>query len=300
VTKGGRNYHGVAYACLLSVIGFINAHADDATLIKGLKEKGVPIAATNGGGLSIADCSKLTEADYKAIGSLTNLKSLSLGVGFTDKSLPWLTSLNQLEVFSTNGLQFSDESVKEFAKFKKLRTLLFFHPGKQFTGAGLSQLAELPDLAHLSVGGSFTFSDDGMAAIGKLRQLRELRVWHAGNTNQGVRNLKELPSLESLTLGQRLMQKGEACPNDETIALLADLKSLKSLELQEARLSYDALVRLKKLAGIKKLTLNGIDIGDADVERLKKELPGVRIALTKPNEAAIRRINALFGAKSAH
>jgi len=297
VTTSGLNIHGVAFACLMSLIGFINARADEATIIKGLKEKGATIAETNGGGLSIADCSKLTDVDYKGIGSLTRLKSLSFGMGFTDKSLPLLTSLSPLEAFTTNGMQLSDESVKEFAKFKNLRTLTFFHPGKQFTGTGLSQLAELPNLERLSVGGSFAFNDDGMAALSKLKQLQGLRVWHAGNTNEGVRNLKDLPALESLTLGQRLTQKGDACPNGETIALLADLKSLKSLELQEARLSCDALVRLKKLPSLKKLTLNGIDIGDADLERLKKELPGVQVTLTRPNEAAIRRINALFGAK---
>jgi hypothetical protein len=136
-----------------------------------------------------------------------------------------------------------------------------------------------------------------MAAISKLKRLQGLRVWHVGNTNEGVKNLKDLPALESLTLGQRLNQKGDACPNDETIALLTDLKTLKSLELQEARLSFDALVRLKKLPNLKKLTLNGIDISEAEVERLKKELPGVQVTLTKPNEAAIRRINALFGTK---
>ena len=295
MTTNGLTIHGAACACLLSLIGFINAHADEAAIIQGLKEKGAAVTKTNGG-LSIADCSKLTDADYKVIGSLTNLKSLSLGVGFTDKSLPLLTSLGQLEVFSTNGFQFTDESVKEFAPFKKLRTLSFFHPGKQFTGSGLSLLAELPNLERLTVGGSFAFNDDGMAAVSKLTRLQELRVWHAGNTNKGVRNLKDLPALESLTLGQRLTQKGDACPNDETIALLVQLKSLKSLDLQEARLSYDALVRLKKLPRLKKLTLNGIDIGDADFARLKKELPGVQVALTRPNEAALRRINALFGA----
>jgi hypothetical protein len=289
------NLRGVACACLLSLIGVIDASADDAAIIKGLQEKAT-VAETKGG-LSIGDCSKLTDADFKAIGSLSNLKSVSFGVGFTDKSLPLLTGLSQLEAFGTNGFQFSDESVKEFAHFKKLRTLTFFHPGKQFTGTGLSQLAELPDLERMTVAGSFSFGDDGMAALSKLKRLRELRVWHAGNTNEGVKKLQDLSALESLNLGQRLTQKGDACPNDATIALLADVKSLKALELSEARLSYDALVRLKKLPGLKKLTLNGIDIGDADVERLKKELPGAQVTFTKPNEGAMRRINGLFGAR---
>ena len=54
MTTSGLNLHGVAYACLLSLIGFIDARAGDATIIKGLKEKGVTIAETKGG-LSIAD-----------------------------------------------------------------------------------------------------------------------------------------------------------------------------------------------------------------------------------------------------
>ncbi len=247
--------------------------------------------------LSIADCTKVTDADYRAIGSLTNVKSLSFGIGFTDKSLALLTSLSQLESFTTNGFQFSDESVKEIAEFKKLRTLTFFHPGKQFTGAGLGNLADLAGLERFSIGGSFAFNDDGMAAVGKLKRLKEIRVWHAGNTNEGVKHLKDLPALESLTLGQRLAQKGDACPNDETIALLAEFKLIKALELQEARLNCDILVRLRKLASLKKLTLNNIDISEADIERVKTELPGVQVTWTKPNEAAVRRINALFGEK---
>ena len=41
--------------------------------------------------------------------------------------------------------------------------------------------------------------------------------------------------------------------------------------------------------------LEGIDLPEADVERLKSELPKVEIQWTKPNETYMKRIQKLFG-----
>ena len=90
--------------------------------------------------------------------------------------------------------------------------------------------------------------------------MTEFRTWHAGRTEEGVKKLKALKNLKSLYLGQRLTYKPPACPTDETIAILAEMKSLESLQLDEARLTYGALQQLKQLPALKKLTLGGIDI----------------------------------------
>ena len=116
-------------------------------------------------------------------------------------------------------------------------------------------------------------------------------------TNEGVKKLKELKNLKSLYLGQRLTYKLPACPNDETIAILSKFKSLESLQLDEARLTFRALQQLKQLPALKKLTLGGIDIAKEDVERLKQELPLAKVEWTAPNEAYQKRIRALFGGK---
>src|SRR5262249_33614185 len=126
---------------------------------------------------------------------------------------------------------------------------------------------------------------------------QEFRTWHAGPTQEGIKKLKALPDLKRLNLGQRLTYKPPACPTDETIAILADLKSLESLQLSEARLTFAALQRLKNLPALKQLTREGIDVPPADVERLKKELPELKIAWTKPNETYQKRIRSLFGAE---
>jgi hypothetical protein len=187
--------------------------------------------------------------------------------------------------------------VKAFAQFKKLKVLKFFHPAKSFTGAGLAQLAEMPDLERVTVAGSLSFGDEGMAALGKLTRLKEVRTWHAGVTLDGVKKLTDLKNLKNLTLGQRLAYKPPTSLADDTLAVLVELKSLESLQLEEARLTFEALIQLKQLPELKKLTLEGIDLPEAEIERLRGELPKVEIKWTKPNDIYMKRIQQLFGPK---
>jgi hypothetical protein len=179
---------------------------------------------------------------------------------------------------------------------KKLRVLKFFHPGKTFTGVGLAQLADMPSLQSLTVAGSLSFADEGMAAVAKLKQLHEFRCWHAGPTAEGVAKLKELQNLKSVNLGQRLAYKPPTSISDQTISVLIGIPSLESIQLSEARMTFNALSQMKQLPNLKTLALENIDIPEADVERLRKELPKVQVKWTKPNEVAMKRINALFGA----
>jgi hypothetical protein len=282
--------------CLATPAAIPQTQADDTATVKHLEVKGAKITTVRGAlSVTVGDCSRWTEADYKALGSLTRVTNLSFGPGFTEQALPLLAGLTELEALATNGMQVSDDGVKALAQFKKLRRLAFFHPSRTFTGVGLARLADLKDLEELTVAGSFAVNNDGLAAISKLKGLKQLRVWHAGNTDEGVQRLKELPALEALTLGQRLTYQPPPCPGDRTIALLLEIKSLKTLVLQESRFSREALGRLKQLPELRQLTLDGVDLSDADFEGLKKDLPHVRVTLTRPTEAGAKRIDALFG-----
>jgi hypothetical protein len=277
--------------------GFVTA--DDTEIIKLLKAKGVEFTESKGmvAGVSVADGSKLTEEDFRQITRLSNLKMVTLSNCLNDKQVALLPALAGLEYLQTNLADVSDEGIKPLAQLKNLKTLKFFHPGKSFSGSGLAQLAEMPNLQSLTVAGSLEFKDDGMAAVAKLTGLKEFRTWHAGSTDEGVKKLQSLKNLKSLYLGQRLTYKPPACPSDETIGILAGMKSLESLQLDEARLTFTALQQLKQLPSLKKLTLGGIDISKDDVERLKREWPGVKIEWMEPSEAYQKRIRALFGGR---
>ncbi|MCE9533832.1 MAG: hypothetical protein K8T89_22300 [Planctomycetes bacterium] len=286
------------FLCLLALtLPLVPVRGDEASIIKLLKEKGAEITETKGvaTSLTLADGSKLTDAEFRQIGQLTHLKSLQLSKCLNDQTLGYLTGLAELETIQTNLMEVSDDGIKQFAQLKKLKNLKFFHPGKTFTGKGMAALADMPNLEALTVAGSFTFGDDGMAAVGKLTQLKSLRTWHAGQTNEGIKHLKNLKNLKTLHLGQRLTYKPPSCLSDETIAILAELKSLESLQIEEARLKLSALTQLKQLPELKTLTLGGIDIPETDVDLLKKELPKVAIKWTKPTDVYMKRINAFAG-----
>lgn len=236
--------------------------------------------------LSFRDCSKLGKAEFELIGSLTTLKKLTLYgscKGLTDETLPLLAKLTDLEELNTDGIQVTDDGLKVLATLPNLRGMSFFHPSwgsKEFVGKGVVHFAALPKLERLTIAGS-PFNDEGMAAVGKLTQLTSFSTWHTFQTEAGNQHLLQLTKLKSLRLGQRLRSYSSK-PNppslsDETLKVLAQLKSLETLGLDEARLSHAALAKLKALPNLKKLTLERIDISSEDIELLKKDLPNVAI-----------------------
>jgi hypothetical protein len=273
--------------------------ADDAAIGKLLRARGGEVTEAKGvvTAVNFKDASLLTDAEFEQLTRLRHLRMLSLSNGLNDRRLAQLAALPELEYLQTNLAQITDDGIKPLAALKNLKNLKFFHPGKLFSGAGLAHLAALPSLERLTVAGSLAFNDDGMAAVAKLTGLKEFRTWHAGGTQEGVKQLRALKGLKSLYLGQRLTYKPPACPTDETIAVLAEMKSLESLQLDEARLTFAALQQLKQLPALKKLILGGIDIAAEDVERLRRELPMAKVEWTAPNEVYQKRIRALFGGK---
>ena len=274
-----------------------HAVADDVEIGRALKAKGVDVVEAKGivAAVTVKDGSKLTDSDFQQITRLAHLQTLSLSSCLDDKRLSQLTVLGELERLATNGAQITDDGLKPLAQLKNLRTLAFFHPGKAFSGEGLVHLSKLPHFEGLTVAGSPAFNDLGMAAVARLAGLKEFRTWHAGGTDEGVKRLQSLKNLTSLWLGQRLTHKPPACPTDETVAILAEMKSLGSLQLDEARLTYAALLQLKRLPALRRLTLGGIDISQRDVEQLRQQWPQVKIGWTPPSDAYQKRIRALFG-----
>jgi hypothetical protein len=273
--------------------------ASDPAVVAALQAKGAQVTETAGEitGLAFKDNKGLTEADYRQIRGLDHLKTLSCGSGLDDTGLKALAGLPALEQLSTNGMTASDEGVRALATCKALRSIAFFHPGKSFTGTGLAALAAIPNLERLTVAGSTEFGDDGLGAVAQIAHLKEFRTWHAGATVEGIRKLQSLKELKSLTVGQRLANKPPVMLSDDTVGAVAEMPSLEMLSLQEARLTLPALGKLKKLPNLKRLTLDGIDIPEAQIGALRQQLPKTDIKWTAPSDAARKRIDGLFGAQ---
>lgn len=266
----------------------LSAAADDAKTAALLRGLGGQV--TEAGGvvtkISFRDCAKLGDAEFAAIGQLKALKSLTLYgscKGLTDTTLAHFAGLTALEELGTDGIQVTDAGLKHLGALPNLRSASFFHiafPDRGFTGAGFAAFKSLPKLERLTVAGT-PFNDQGMAAVAELTQLKEFRTWHTYQTQAGNEHLPKLTGLRSLMLGQRLRHYGGK-PNglsidDSTLATLAKLKSLESLSLDEVRLTHAGLVQLKALPNLKKLTLQRADIPEADIAKLRADLPQVTI-----------------------
>ncbi len=261
---------------------------DDASVTAALRDLGAQVTQTDGIVTKVffKDCSKLGDAEFRLIGQLSDLKSLTLYgqcKGLTDETLPHLSGLTKLEELGTDGIQVSDAGLAKLTALTSLRSLSFFHPSfgmKGFDGSGFAALKSLPKLERLTIAGT-PFDDKGMTAVAEIKQLRDFRTWHTYQTQAGNASLTKLPELKSLWLGQRLRRydggSNALSLDDSTFDVLSKLKTLEALTLDEARLSLAALQRLKELPRLKKLELRRIDISEADIAALKTSLSSVMI-----------------------
>jgi len=275
---------------LITLLAAVTATAaPDAAALNSLGAK-----ITEAGGVITqvqVDCEAFTEADFRTLGSFATIKKLTLkGKTITDSTLPLLAGLTELEELSTDGIQLTDEGYKHFAPFQKLRSLAFFHPAfrsEQFTGSGLVHLKRLPKLERLTFAGS-TAGDAALEAIGQITQLREFRTWHTAQTQAGNAHLVKLTNLTGLRIGQRLPNWGKDSPvsfDESTMATLAQIKTLQSLELTEARLSAKIIPQLKELPKLTRLKIETVDISHADVEAIKVALPNCKVDFKPISEA---------------
>jgi hypothetical protein len=111
-----------------------------------------------------------------------------------------------------NGSELTDAGMAHLAKWTNLRELWFSECGN-FTDDGLAHLVKLPNLASLTFFDQGTVkmsvTDAGLAHVGRMRQLKFLRIAHVPITDQGVRHLHGLSNLEELWLqGTSVTEQG--------------------------------------------------------------------------------------------
>ena len=266
--------------CLFALVGCLHA-ADDSTALEKL---GAKVIMTKGIVTQVqVKCDAFTEADFRTLGSFTTIKDLTIsGKTITDSTLPLLAGLTNLERLSTNEIQLTDEGYKHFAAFQQLTSLSLFHPAfrsKSFTGSGLAHLKSLPKLERLTFAGSTT-GDAALEAIGQLTQLKDFRTWHTAQTQAGNTQLLNLKHLTGLRLGQRLPEWGKDTPisfDESTLAIIAKITTLESLELTEARLSAKIIPHLKALPKLIKLKIETVDISAEDVVAIQTALPNCKV-----------------------
>jgi len=253
-------------------------------------------------------CNSLTDASLASIGKLKNLEELYFirtiprftlagaarlkdlknlkkvdfghawsgreGMYYGDEVVRQLTALPNLE--SIKGLSYlSSEGMKTLARFRNLKCLhvslkdhqqgyrgptgvshlsgldsleeLFLTAfGQSLSDLDMTHLECLKYLKYLSVFGSIkgrSVTDRGMASISKLGQLEHLNLMMTGLTKNGLNQLSGLTNLQTLN-----------------VTVMADPDAMRTAD--EVRLDLSALTNLRKLS------LSGLSLQDADLVSL--------------------------------
>ncbi len=162
------------------------------------------------------------------IGQMPSLRSLFLrGLGVSDETLRDLHGPRRLESLSLSNARITDDCLTliatDMTELQHLSIDTCF-----IKGAGLAALRRCPNLVSIVVRGC-DLTDEGIADIGELKQIRSLRIDGGSKlTDEGLRRIGALAQLTDLTV------VGE-CFTDQGLKYLSEFRELQTLHLQSRR-----------------------------------------------------------------
>jgi len=223
--------------------------------------------------------------DIKELVRLKNLKRLSLLMtNVNDDGCAVLATMQQLEEINLWDSKVTDAGLKHLAKLKNLKSLGL--RGTKITDAGLKELVPLTQLNRLELGGNFSITDAGMTTIAKIKSLRALDVYLTNVTDVGVKTLMANKNWQSLHFvnmkitdagiaqlaGQkemrRLMLGGRPGFSEKVLPVVAGMKQLRYLSLNQIPVTEAGLKSLAGLTDLEHVGLYGAKIGDESVATL--------------------------------
>lgn len=290
------------------------AHLSDLTTMRRLKLSGLDI---NGSGFThlrkltrlevihLAE-TQVNDAGLSHLKQFAQLRALELhGVPITDDGLAHLESLKKLVWLSLASSPAQDSQLTDAGldHLGELRDLRFLHlGGTKVTDRGLAKLVALNNVEWLGLG--FTYegiTDEGLAIISEqFPKLQTLGLLYTSVTDDGLRHLRGLASLEQLDLSFTKIQGGELNQlarlpklkwlglggpkiTDASLAKLASLIQLKDLWIVDAPLTDASIPHLRELKHLRGLRLRGKDmtLTASAVQELKDALPKTDVRFTK-------------------
>lgn len=146
--------------------------------------------------LDLRRCAKLTDETLQQISHLHSLEVLDVGnvPGITDVGLKSIGALVNLKYLGT-----VNTAITDFTPVQKFVKLELINVPTQFGDDQIHHLKGLPKLTNIGLDGS-RVTDEGMALIGSMEQVRWLAIRDTAVTDAGLASLNELPLLGYLHL----------------------------------------------------------------------------------------------------
>lgn len=231
---------GLAHLSGLRTLHQLEVSANANITGEGLKAlKGLPDLER----LSLRQCSKIDAAAAKVLAEFQALRTLDLSrTGVGDDGMEALTRITTLSSLSLHGLwQISEQGVRQLAKCSKLATL------------NLSGCTRIP-----------------ASALPLLADLKELAVLKLDECTVNAATLTALKDLPIQELSLAAGSDGTTSLTPDSLALLAEWKSLKHLALSRQPVNTEVLEALSELALVS-LTLDGCANLSADTLTVLKD-----------------------------
>jgi hypothetical protein len=164
-----------------------------------------------------------------------------------------------------------NEMLRALESQKGIRTLQL--GGDTVTEEGLASIARLTELRELFIWWGSGVTDAGVARIGRLPRLQYVNISNSALTDLGVGHLADLPALEELSLQGKTF-------TDASLVHLARAKRLKWLILRSGRMEItDAgLDHLAGLKDLRDLSLDGARLTAEGKAKLIQAIPGLEIS----------------------
>ena len=237
--------------------------------------------------LSLKTDAPLSEEAWKEIAALGTKAAYVGGKGIDDAAVARFAKMG-MEGLAFDGTGITDAGLAVF-KDAKLTKLSLSH-ALALKGAGAVALAGHPTLKELGIGGTGV-GDVAMPHIASIKGLTRLQLHHDQITDAGLAALANHPALEVLMFSPQMTPR----LTDASLATVATLKALKELTINDTVLTYDGgLKLLKSLPALQKLTLGKVGLSDADLAKLKADLPKVDIKFTPAETDAVEKWRQQF------
>lgn len=169
--------------------------------------------------------------------------------------------------------------------------------GRSFYGwrggsEGVKYLKGLGNLKRLRIEDVAEFDDEGMRELKEIKSLETLFVGRSSISDEGLRYLKGLGKLEFLGL----WSNGQL--TDKVLRHIKDLRQLKALRLEDAQITDEGLGKLKEsgmLGRLEFLSLNRTQVTDAGLVHLagSGELKELYLAGTGAGDEGLRHLAGL-------
>jgi hypothetical protein len=162
-----------------------------------------------------------------------------------------------------NRIALSSEQLSAILCFPTVRCLYLSEA--EISEAQLAEIATLPSLAILNLGGS-TISDEGVRHLGAMRSLRCLDLARTKISDRALEYLEPLRELEVLDLDGTNV-------TDDGVRHLTGCRSLRCLRLGHTHVSDGAMEHIACLPALDSLSVYDDDVGDGaicDLARLAK------------------------------